>query len=131
VTYAVAPDAIENKIQILKPTTVEKLPISGKKVSSPQGTRWFFEIDPDYKSVVKPWNTTLEIGNNSHDEILLEAHFVDHGNDFSAHWINEELLFVQVWWGRIVSSDLIIDVSSGKLIYDRLANYGQLGEPCQ
>jgi len=112
VTYGVAPDTIEKKIQILKPTTVQRPSTEGKKVSSPQGTRWFFEIDPDYQSVVKPWDTTIEVGGNSYDGVLLEAHFIDHGNTVYAHWINEELLFVSVWWGRNASSDLIIDVST-------------------
>jgi hypothetical protein len=72
----------------------------------------------------------LYIGRVSDDKVLLEASFTDHGNTFSAHWINDELLFVQVWWGRIASSDLILEVDKGKFIYDELANYGQLDEPC-
>jgi hypothetical protein len=44
----------------------------------------------------------------------VEAVFRDHGNTFSANWINEKLLFVQVWWGRIASSDIILDVNHGR-----------------
>ena len=26
------------------------------------------------------------------------------------HWINEKLIFIRVWWGRIVGTDIIFDV---------------------
>ena len=35
----------------------------------------------------------------------------------TARWINDTLLYVNVWWGRVAGSDLIIDVSSGEFIY--------------
>jgi hypothetical protein len=76
-------------------------------------------------------DTVLYIGKASGDGAVLKASFLDHGNTFSAHWINDQLLFVQVWWGHIASSDLILDIDNGKFIYDRLAHYGQLGEPCE
>jgi hypothetical protein len=55
---------------------------------------------------------------------------VDHGTSFEVRWINEQLLFVRVWWGHIASSDLILDTDTGTLLYDRLANYGEVVEPC-
>jgi len=61
---------------------------------------------------------------------VLQAAFTDHGNTFSAHWLNDKLLFVQVTWGHIASSDLILDVDRGKFLYDEFANYGLLAEPC-
>lgn len=130
VVYESAPEWIAKKIQIFPPKPEEKPPPGGKMVTSPQGTRWFVEIDPDYQSVAQPWNTTLQIGGGSPAVLQLEARFLDHGNSFTAHWINEQLLFVQVWWGHIASSDLIINIDTGKLIYDRLAHYGQKDPLC-
>jgi hypothetical protein len=63
-------------------------------------------VDPDYSSAKQPWSTTLYI------------------------WINDKLLFVQVWWGHIASSDLILDVEKENFLYDKLANDGKLSEPC-
>jgi hypothetical protein len=45
-------------------------------------------------------------------------------------WINEELIFVRAWWGRIVSTDLIFDIFSGRFLYAKEANYGLLTQPC-
>lgn len=41
-------------------------------------------------------------------------------------WINEKLLFVQVWWGRIVGDDLILDVEKEEIIYREAVNDGVL-----
>lgn len=131
VNYRAAPREIEKKIQPTRSVAIAVVPTSGKRVASPQGTRWFVEVDPDYMSVKEPWKTTLYIGSAGDDKTVLLATFTDHGNTFSAHWINEKLLFVQVWWGRIASSDLILDVSQGKYIYNEFANYGELVEPCR
>jgi hypothetical protein len=131
VHYGPAPQAIEKKIQ-LKWAAHDIFDISdtAKRTASPQGTRWFVEIDPDYAHP-GPWTTTLYIGNSRDEKADLKVVVTDHGNTFSAHWINEKLLFVQVWWGRIASSDLLLDVDVGKFIYDEFANYGELIEPCQ
>jgi hypothetical protein len=50
-------------------------------------------------------------------------------------WINEKLLFLRVAWGRVVASDLILDVEAGALIYEELALDGseafrQFAEQC-
>lgn len=47
-----------------------------------------------------------------------------------ARWINEELILVRAWWGRIVSTDLIFELGSGRFLYAREANYGLLTQPC-
>jgi hypothetical protein len=131
VEYESPAQSFENNIHVLRVAKGVDPPLGQKQNLSPQGTRWYVEIDPDYTSTKNPWNTTLYIGGVPHKEkVLLKATFTDHGNSFSAKWINEDLLFIQVWWGHILSSDLILDVHEGKFIYDKLANYDQLGEPC-
>jgi hypothetical protein len=49
------------RIQLSQPATLADVPGSALRVASPQGTRWFFEVDPDYTSTKEPWNTTLYI----------------------------------------------------------------------
>jgi hypothetical protein len=131
VEYRAATEDIERKIQLTNDVVLPKAAASGKQIHSPQETRWFMEIDPDYTTTSSPWTTTIYVQAGSARERLLKATFVDHGNTFTAQWINEKLLFVQVWWGRIASSDLILDIEHGKFIYDELAHYGELGQPCQ
>jgi hypothetical protein len=131
VDYSSPPPSIEQKIKLAKLLHIEKPPLDAKRNLSPQQTRWFVEEDPDYSSTAKPWDTIIYIGNASSESAFLKVSVLDHGNTFSAHWINDQLIFVQVWWGHIASGDLILDIDSGTFIYDRLANYGQLGEPCE
>ena len=106
------------------------IPGAARHIASPQGTATIHEVDPDYTNTRTPWQTTLYITRNGGAKGVLVAEFLDHGNTFQASWINEKLLFVQVWWGRIASSDLIIDVDGGKLLYHEVAHYGALSEPC-
>lgn len=43
-----------------------------------------------------------------------------------AKWLNERLIYVQVWWGRIVASEIVFDVVDGQSLYKKTANYGRL-----
>jgi len=109
-----------------------KLSAAGSDVSpsfrhedSPQATRWMVRIDPDYMKS-GPWNTTLIIGDRATGAPFLKAEFLDHGNTFGAQWLNENLIWIQVWWGRIASSDIILDVEKKQFIYNQFAQYGEV-----
>ncbi len=43
-----------------------------------------------------------------------------------AHWISEKLLFLRISWSRIQFTDLILDVESGKLIYEEFARWAEI-----
>ncbi len=50
-------------------------------------------------------------------------------------WVNEKLMFVRIWWGRIAGTDLIYDVEQEKIIYAESVNdeyiaYQQYAENC-
>lgn len=50
-------------------------------------------------------------------------------------WINEKLLFIQPWWGKIAATDIIYDVEAEKIIYaervtDGVIAYRQFQEVC-
>lgn len=103
---------------------------NGSKELSPQGTKHFVLLSPDF---VKegPWHSYIYVLGNQAKPVRLKMTFRDHGNGgVQAKWLNEKLLFVQVWWGRIVSTDLILDVESSKWIYSQNANYGNLIMSC-
>jgi hypothetical protein len=112
---------------------VEKMPGTTPKSAdlhkTAQGTRWFTQSQPDFTKD-GPWTTTLVVGDDS--GAFLKLTFTDHGSGgVHARWLNEKLLFVDVWLGRIVSIDLILNVEQATFIYSEEANYGQLVQPCK
>lgn len=46
-----------------------------------------------------------------------------------AKWMNERLLYIQAWWGRMVASEMVFDVLDGRFLYRKLANYGFMADP--
>jgi hypothetical protein len=45
-------------------------------------------------------------------------------------WLNEKLVPLQMWRGRILSTDMILDVETRRLVYEQDANYNSLIVPC-
>ena len=41
-------------------------------------------------------------------------------------WINEKLLFMRPWWGRIAATDIIYDVEKEKVIYSEFVRDGHI-----
>ena len=122
VEYSAVPADAARKI-VLERLSTSAVPPPGNKTLSELKSRWFVQRGPDYTSTAPPWNTTFYIGKQSSSRPLLLLKALDHGNTVWARWINEELLFVEVWWGRFGSSDLIVNVDKVKLIYSKLARY--------
>jgi len=104
---------------------------AGERRDSPQGTRWLVAVEPDYTRP-GPWTTVLAVSGNPTGGELLRATFRDHGSGgVRTTWLNERLLFVQVWWGRIASSDLVIDVERGALLVAEDADLAAFLGPCE
>lgn len=57
---------------------------------------------------------------------LIEIIFADLPNLNEVRWINEKLLFMRPWWGRIVATDIIYDVEKEIVIYAEPVSPGQL-----
>lgn len=103
-------------------TAVSKLP----KQQSPYATKWFVILQSDFMRP-GPWDTTVYVFGNQVQPVRLKLQFQDHGNGgVGAEWLNEKLLFLTVWWGRIVSTEMILDVETAKFIYIEEANYGSM-----
>lgn len=97
---------------------------------SPQGTRYVLLQSADF-SKPGPWTTSVFIGGVGLNGHLPRLSFIDHANGgVRVQWLNEKLLFVEVWWGRIVSTDLIFDVNSGTFLYRETAECGDMIQPC-
>ncbi len=126
VGYATENSKLLSRVHVEFPTSksVEKA-IADRKgvVASPQGTGSLF-IDGADMTKGSPWTTRVYIVTHSPvaNGVILTVH--DHGNGgVRASWLNEKLVFLQVWWGRIHSTDLVLDVGRRKWIYSEAADY--------
>ena len=61
-------------------------------------------------------------------DYLLAVRLVDHYPNFqvATRWVNEKLLWMRVWWGRILGSDAVVDVESGEFVYREMVHDGVL-----
>lgn len=105
-------------------------PADSDKQLSPQQTRWFVETEPDYTKPA-PWNTSIVISAGPKGKAF-RLDVLDHSNgSVAVHWLNEKLLFIQVWWGRVASTDMVFDASTGRFPYREMANYDETMNPCE
>ena len=96
----------------------------GEKVFSLNKTYWFSEKKPDFTKP-GPWTTTLFIFNER--AYLIAIQLVDHNSyEVKSRWINEKLIIIEVWWGRILGSYLIFDVEKEKVVIEEMVHDGQI-----
>jgi hypothetical protein len=69
------------------------------------------------EKVSGPVDCTLTIYNERAEYLILSLKQCDERYGPKFHWINEKLLYVRVWWGRIVGTDIIVDVESSRIVY--------------
>ncbi len=99
------------------------------KVLSPNGAYWLALEKPDTLKP-GPWQTTLCLFTER--DSLQTLTFVDHVYDVRADWINEHLVSVRVWWGRILGTDLVLDVETRAFIWREMMHWGQIEfQQCQ
>ncbi len=124
-------DASYSKRIVLEVTTDDKVPVrDSEKRYSPQRTIWHVSLGPDYANN-GPWTTVAYIGSAGSHEVL-RLSLIDHANGGAQlQWLSEKLLFGRVWWGRIYSTDFILDVQKREFIYKEMAHYGDTIQPCR
>ncbi len=130
VQYTPFDDSYSGRIQINSPASSDTQLSAGEKVLSPQQTRWLTQVLPD-TTKPGPWTTRvyLGIGKSSPD---VELRFVNEANGgVDVHWLNDKLIFGEVWWGRIYATDFIFDLEQRKFTYREMAHFGELIEPCR
>jgi hypothetical protein len=102
----------------------------GTKQFSPQNTSWITVNRPDYTKS-GPWHTQVFVYRTKSPTPVMIT-FRDHGSGgVTLQWLNEKLLYGSVWWGRIVSTDFIFDIEKKAFVYEEMADYGDLVQPCQ
>ena len=59
---------------------------------------------------------------------LTRITFRDYYPNFApdVRWINEKLLYIEVWWGRVVGSSFIFDVEHEKFVHKETVHDGQI-----
>ncbi len=132
VSYAPLGEHARARISIARQSAAPRPPAgAGSRQPSPQGTRWLIAVEPDFTRP-GPWVTTLVIGGNPTGVEMLRVTITDHGSGgVRPTWLNERLLFVQAWWGRIASSDLVLDVERGAPLYAEDADLAAFLGPCE
>ena len=96
------------------------------RTNSQCGSRWV-ACEPADTMRDGPWTTRLYIfdATDSHQCVAIEAR--DHASyGVSYEWLNDKLLFVRCWWGRIVSTDFVLDTETAHPLYIEDANYFRL-----
>ena len=93
-----------------------------EKVLSPNQAYWFHIQRPNTKKE-GPWSTAVYVYNERTYAIKIE--FLDHaGYDVRASWINEKLMYLEVWWGRILGTYIIYDVEQENVVKEEMVHYG-------
>lgn len=77
-----------------------------------------------------PYHNVIDIFSTKGKSVAWRLEFHDLKDNVRLQWFNDDVIFIQIWLGRIVSTDLIFEISSGRFIYAKEANYGLLIEPC-
>lgn len=99
------------------------------KTTAEFGSRWLVERRPDAMRP-GPWTTRLYIFEATDARHCVRVELFDHASyDVRRSWLNDKLLFVRVYWGRIVSTDFVLDTETMKLAYAEDANYFKLVYP--
>jgi len=69
-------------------------------------------------------NTVIMISTDKTVTILLKETYPNFPT--RVRWINEKLVFIRVWWGRILGTDLIFDTDRSEFIYKEMVVDGTL-----
>lgn len=98
-----------------------KTSYEGERQVSPNQLGLVQAVNPSF-SKKAPWSTTLYIEHANYETLQLSL--LNHANiQVASSWINDELLHIKVWWGRVIGSDLILDLSTATFIYKRMFVY--------
>lgn len=71
-----------------------------------------------------PWTSRLTILDTPGGREAVVVEVRDHASYGVSHqWLNAKLVFLRVWWGRIVTTEVVLDVGSLQFNYAEDANY--------
>jgi hypothetical protein len=86
------------------------------KSLSQNSVRWIVEEKPDTMRN-GPWNTELYIFARDQTNRCLHLALLDNNGRVDHAWLNDKMLFVEVWFGRIAWTDFILDAETHRFVY--------------
>lgn len=91
---------------------------------SPNRAYYYMTVKPDFTKD-GPWNTAIYV--YAEQDRLTRIDLLDHANFHPAiEWVNEKFLFIRVWWGRQVGTDIIFDVESDRPLSMEMVHDGRI-----
>ncbi len=79
-----------------------------------------------------PWTTVLAVRGNEVRPLDLLITIKDHGTGgVRARWLNEKLIWIRVWWGVVVATELLVNVENAEILFFEESDYRQLLLPCE
>lgn len=124
------PAELANRLHLIE--TPASVAAPGEATAAPDERHRFWVRNPD-TSQPGPWGAAVVVdtGKPQRPALFIE----DVSGPLHPRWLNERLLFLRVPWGRVMFSDLILDVESATLRYHELAQdgraaYEQFREAC-
>ncbi len=79
-----------------------------------------------YLFVVEGGRPTGQVIIFAEKDHLVDIHFADLFGLSDVRWLNEKLILMRAWWGRIAATDLIFDVEQERIIYSESVTDGTL-----
>ena len=90
---------------------------------SPNKTYWFVIYSPDTMKP-GPWSTEIRVFNER--EYIIKIELLDHAAQYvtKTKWINEKLLYIELWWGRVFGTYFIFDAEKEKVVIKEMVHDG-------
>lgn len=85
-----------------------------------------FSQNKGYFFVVEGGRPSATVTIYAEKEHLVQIQFSELFGLSDINWINEKLLFLRPWWGRIVATDMIYDVEKDKIVYAETVTDGYI-----
>ncbi len=111
----------EDRIQVSRVPLVRA---ASDRVLSSNGAYWFARQEPDTQHP-GPWHTVVDVF-NERDE-LVRIKIEDHcSHDVETSWINEKLVYIEVWWGRVLGTSMVYDVEAERFLFKEMMHAGSI-----
>jgi hypothetical protein len=121
IKYSDPPAEFANKVRLEAAQKVDQT----NEQKSPHLVRLVAQSKPDYMKP-GPWNSLFTFYNDRSATALFSLVIKEHGNAVHGEWVSDRLYFVEIWWGRIAASEVLVDVETRKIIYHQFAHYGEV-----